>query len=52
MDDHANSIPLTGTRRSHSYLLRLWQEAFLKGWMGETESINGGKDTNEGNAPI
>jgi hypothetical protein len=78
MDDRTGLMPLIGTRCSHSYLLRLWQEdpgspwramlrnvstqqehlfnnlgglvAFLKGGMGETESINGGKDKNGASA--
>jgi hypothetical protein len=32
MHDHTDSMPMTGFRRSRSYLLRLWQEEPASPW--------------------
>jgi len=39
MHDEASSTPVTGSRRSRSYLLRLWQEAPDSPWRALLRSV-------------
>jgi hypothetical protein len=39
MHDHTDSTPVTGSRRFHSYLLRLWQETPDLPWRAMLRSV-------------
>ena len=39
MHDHANPTPTIGSRRSRSYLLRVWQEAPDSPWRAMLRSV-------------